>query len=89
MEAGGWLAFSAWRFLDSRRLRQRILPLPADLKAEAGDWLLDWRRGKRATRYCHYIDDQEHEELVAASGLRVIDDFRADGGLNRYTVLRG
>ncbi len=85
---GGWLAFTAWRFYDSLRFRARIQPWDADIRVEAGDYLLDWRRGERALRYCHHIDDEEHAGLIAASGLRVVDDFRSDGGLNRYTLLR-
>ena len=85
---GGWLAFSAWRFMDSPKLRERVAPWPDDFEVEDGDWLLDWRRGGRALRYCHYVDDAEHEELVAAAGLRAVDDWRDDGGLNRYTVMR-
>ena len=84
---GGWLAFTAWRFIESQRLRARIQPWDSDIKVEAGDYLLDWRRGERALRYCHYIDEEEHAELIAAAGLRVVDDYREDGGLNRYTVL--
>ena len=84
---GGWLAFTAWRFIESQRLRARIQPWSSDIKVETGDYLLDWRRGQRALRYCHHIDDQEHAELIAASGMRVLADFREDGGLNRYTVL--
>ena len=85
---GGWLVFSAWRFLDSPKLRERVAPWPAGLPAEEGDCLLDWRRGGRALRYCHCIDDAEHEELVVAAGLRVEDDWLDDGNLNRYTVMR-
>ncbi|MDE2649271.1 MAG: class I SAM-dependent methyltransferase, partial [Chloroflexota bacterium] len=85
---GGWLAFTAWRFLDSARFQKRILPWGGDFQVEAGDCLLDWRRGSRAIRYCHHIDDAEHEGLIAATGLRLVDDYREDGGLNRYTILQ-
>ncbi len=85
---GGWLAFTAWRFLDSARLQERILPWSDDFQVEAGDYLLDWRRGSRAVRYCHHIDDGEHAGLISATGLRVVDDYREDGGLNRYTILQ-
>ncbi len=85
---GGWLAFTAWRFLDSARFQRRIVPWSDDIQVEAGDYLLDWRRGSRAVRYCHHIDDAEHESLITATGLRVVDDYREDGGLNRYTILR-
>lgn len=91
VEAGGWLVFTAWRFLEDERLRRRIVPWPDEFELEAGDYLLDWRRGERALRYCHYIDDAEHRRLLEATGLSLAADFRADGAggaLNRYTVLR-
>ena len=87
---GGWLVLAAWRFYEQERFRRRILPWPEGISVERHDYLLDWRRGGRALRYCHYIDDEEHESLVAAAGLPVIDDYRADGAesrLNRYTVM--
>ncbi|MCY3977365.1 MAG: hypothetical protein OXG23_04635, partial [Chloroflexi bacterium] len=88
---GGYLALAAWRFYEQDRFRRRIVPWGGDIAVEKHDYLLDWRRGQRALRYCHYVDDDEHAELIAASGLSVIADFRADGAegdLNRYTVLR-
>ena len=88
---GGYLVFAAWRFYEQERFRQRIVPWPADIEVEKNDFLLDWRRGQTALRYCHYVDDEEHAALIAASGLSLIADFRADGAtgeLNRYEVLR-
>ena len=88
---GGLLIFAAWRFFEEERLRARILPWDSALPVEKNDYLLDWRRGERALRYCHYVDDAEHAELVAATGLSVQADFRADGAsgtLNRYSVLK-
>lgn len=88
---GGLLFFSAWRFAEFERFRRRIVPWPADLSAEPGDYLLDWRRGERALRYCHFVDEAEHAALIAASGLRAIMTFCADGesgASNRYSMLR-
>jgi hypothetical protein len=91
---GGLLIFTGWRFYEYERFRERILPWPAGVAREAGDFLLDWRRGHAANtalRYCHYIDDDEHAALVAASGLEQVDSFRADGhtnDINQYAVLR-
>ena len=88
---GGYLAFAAWRFFEQERFRRRIIPWGDDIKVEKHDYLLDWRRGERALRYCHYVDDDEHARLVEATGLSVVADFRADGAegdLNRYTVLQ-
>ncbi len=88
---GGVLAFAAWHFYEYKRFRQRILPWPPDLVAEPGDYLLDWRRGARAPRYCHYVDDAEHATLIAATGLRELATYRADGhtgDVNQYSILR-
>lgn len=88
---GGLLVFAAWRFYEYERFREHIVPWPDNLQAESYDYLLDWRRGQTALRYCHYVDDAEHAELVAATGLQEIDTYRADGeggALNCYSVLR-
>lgn len=86
VEPGGWLIFSEWRFYEDARLRERILPWDAEMQVEQGDYLLDWRRGTTALRYCHDVDDKEHERLVAATGLAVVAEFRADSA-NLYSVL--
>jgi SAM-dependent methyltransferase len=91
---GGVLAFTGWCFYEYERFRARIVDWPPDLTPERHDYLLDWRRGHAANtalRYCHYIDDAEHADLLAASGLVQIATFRADGhtgDINRYGVLR-
>jgi SAM-dependent methyltransferase len=89
---GGVLAFTAWRFAEHARFRERIMPPPADLALEPHDYLLDWRAGAApALRYCHYADDAELDALTQASGLARIDAFRADGDtgdLNAYRVLK-
>ncbi len=88
---GGILAFAAWRFYDYERFRRRIVDWPDDIQVEAHDYLLDWRQGERALRYCHFVDDDEHGQLVAVTGLHLIADYRADsatGDANRYSILR-
>lgn len=88
---GGLLAFACWRFYEYPRFRERIVPWPEDITVEAGDYLLDWRRGATALRYCHYVDDAEHAALVAAAGMTEILTYRADGKMgdaNRYSLLR-
>lgn len=90
---GGLLVFAAWRFYEYERFRERLTPWPDELAAqvEAHDYLLDWRRGERALRYCHYVDDTEQAALIRASGLQHIETYRADGqtgDANCYSVLR-
>ncbi len=93
VKPGGLLAFACWRFYEQVRLRDRIVPWDSDLasQVEPGDYLLDWRRGTHALRYCHHVDDAEHAALIAASGLREIERYRADGetaDANLYSLLR-
>ncbi len=91
VKPGGILVFTAWRFYEYQRFRDRITEWPNDLQIEPNDYLLDWRRGAVSLRYCHYTDDAEHEALIAATGLTEIETFRADGlggTTNRYSFLR-
>lgn len=88
---GGLLAFAAWRFYDFPRFRARIVPWPDEVAVEPGDYLLDWRRGERALRYCHAVDETEHAALVEAAGLAELETFCADGrpnAMNRYSLLK-
>jgi tRNA (uracil-5-)-methyltransferase TRM9 len=90
---GGILALACWRFYEFDRFRARIVPWPEVLQAqvELHDYLLDWRRGEVALRYCHYVDDNEQDALAQGTGLTEIDRFRADGytnTVNSYVVLQ-
>lgn len=91
VKSGGLLVFTAWRFYEYERFRERITPWPDDIQVEPNDYLLDWRRGTVSLRYCHYTNDSEHDALVAASGLTEIATYRADGQggtANLYSLLR-
>jgi tRNA (uracil-5-)-methyltransferase TRM9 len=91
VKTGGLLCFAAWRFYEYERFRERLVAWPEHLEVEQHDYLLDWRRGENALRYCHYVDDAEEQALIAATGLQVVTQYRADGENNRmnsYTLLR-
>jgi len=90
VKPNGHLVFAAWRFYEQERFKKRIVAWDDDLTVEQHDYLLDWRRGEQALRYCHYVDDAEHADLIQATELTLIADYRADGStndLNRYSVL--
>lgn len=92
VKTGGFLVFAAWCFYENERFRKRLVDWSPELaeEVERHDYLLDWRRGEHALRYCHYVDDSEHVTLIEASGLQEITQYRADGAnnaLNRYSVL--
>jgi tRNA (uracil-5-)-methyltransferase TRM9 len=80
---GGCLIVSAWQFLTNARMRRKIVDWAEagvpEGALEAGDYLLDWKRGGRGLRYCHMIDAEEMGRLIAAAGLRLRETFRAGG----------
>lgn len=91
---GGLLAFACWRFAEYERFQQRIVPWPDDFpvaELDADDYLLDWRRGESALRYCHHVNDAEHAALIQATGLTELTTYRADGftgDVNCYSLLK-
>jgi tRNA (uracil-5-)-methyltransferase TRM9 len=90
---GGILALAMWRFYEFARFQERIVAWDDDLApmVEKNDFLLDWRRGERALRYCHYIDDDEQNTLIRATELTLLESYRADGynnAVNSYVVLQ-
>jgi hypothetical protein len=94
LKTTGYAIVSTWRFLAHERLRRKIvdwdeLGIDED-ELDRGDYLLDWRRGGRGLRYCHLVDEEEVEQLAAASGFRVRETFRAggrEGDLSLFAVL--
>ncbi len=94
LKPGGHVVLSTWRFLAHPRMRRKIVDwAEVDIdegELDAGDYLLDWRRGGHGLRYCHMIDEEEVEELAAASGLVVRETFRAggrEGDLSLFSIL--
>lgn len=91
----GRAVITAWQFANKARFDDKIVPPqtaglePGDL--EENDYILDWKRGKQAYRYCHYASSSELKQLAADQpGLSLIKQFTADGkshDLNLYTVL--
>jgi tRNA (uracil-5-)-methyltransferase TRM9 len=94
LEPGGCLILSTWQFLDSPRMRRKIVDWTevgiVEEALEPGDYLLDWKRGGRGLRYCHLVDEAEVGRLAAESGFRVRETFRAggrEGNLSLFAVL--
>lgn len=92
---GGTVILSTWQFLDTERMRRKIVDWSevgmAEGDLESGDYLLDWKRGGRGLRYCHLVDKAEVEQLAAESGLRVRETFRAggrEGDLSLFAILQ-
>lgn len=93
LEPGARCAVSVWQFLHVPRLRRRIVPWSeVDLRPEdvdAGDYLLDWRRGGRGLRYVHHFDEPELTRLCHRAGFRLLDIYRSDGHAPALRVAEG
>lgn len=81
-ESGLWI-HSNWNFLSSDRLRARIQPWEtvglSDEDVDAGDYLLDWRRGGYGLRYVHHFTPPELKTFAGETGFTVLDTYHSDG----------
>jgi len=91
----GIIVITAWQFLDNPKLKERLINfdkvgIEKD-EVEENDYLLDWRRGEQAIRYCHYTDTEEMNNLIKDSNLEIIEKYKADSktnNLNQYYLLK-
>jgi tRNA (uracil-5-)-methyltransferase TRM9 len=87
---GGRFIHSEWQFLSSEKWRRRIQPWSeaglTQAEVDPGDYLLDWRGGRRGLRYVHAFDEAELQALAAASGFEVRETFYSDGENGRLGV---
>jgi SAM-dependent methyltransferase len=89
----GKLTISTWDFLQSARLRKRILSWEevgfSQQDVEEGDYLLDWRKGGYGKRYVHHFNQDELTTLAQEIGCEIQKTFTSDGEggkLGRYHV---
>ena len=87
LNPGGQLIHSNWQFLESPKLRERILPWEtvglSDEDVDEHDYLLDWRRGGIGYRYVHYYTSAELHALAEETGFKIIGLFTSDGEGNK------
>jgi tRNA (uracil-5-)-methyltransferase TRM9 len=95
LNPGGTLILSVWQFLNTPRLRARILPWSMvglkDEEVDPGDYLLSWGEGAVGQRYCAAIAEETLCALALQAGLATVETFYADGhegNLSLYGVFR-
>lgn len=83
IEPEGVFTFSIWNFLESPKLRGRVLPWSTvellEEQLEGGDYLLDWKRGGYGLRYVHAFEDDELVNLARVSGFEQVETYFSDG----------
>ena len=89
----GVVILSTWQFLESPRLRARILPWRAagiaDEQVEPGDHLLAWGQGNAGGVTAPGSDREELDALAGEAGLNPVAHYTGDGregNLNLYGV---
>lgn len=86
----GELIHSEWQFLNSNRLRSRILPWDMigvdDRAVDEGDYLLDWRQGGFGVRYVHAFSEAELSDLADETGFSIRHTFLSDGEGDRLAL---
>lgn len=96
LKEDGLLIISLWKFMKYERFRSKVLEQETAEKMgfknlEKNDFIMDWKRGEHALRYCHHFDKEEQEKLVALSGISLVDSFESDAkekNVNQYLVLK-
>ena len=90
----GFICISMWKFMDDDHEKSKIVAIEDinlnNLDLEDSDFFLSWKKGKTAYRYCHYVSEEEKNNLIKDSGLKLVGNFFADGKsgkLNEYLVL--
>lgn len=90
LKKDGVLIISLWQFMEFDRFKKKVIEYP-DKDLENNDYILDWKRGERAYRYCHFINLKEQKKLIKNSKLKLINSLRADGkekNVNQYLILQ-
>jgi hypothetical protein len=83
LASNGKFILSNWQFLNSAKLWARIQPWEriglTSADVDAGDYLLDWRRGGEGLRYVHQFKEEELAGLAHESGFEIVASFYSDG----------
>ncbi|MBD3250297.1 MAG: methyltransferase domain-containing protein [Candidatus Pacebacteria bacterium] len=95
LSKSGLMIMTAWQFgaekrFDDRQIDPQTIGIDPEL-LEQDDYILDWKRGEEAVRYCHWIKPAEMQEIAQQADLEIIDQFAADGKskeLNNYYLLQ-
>jgi tRNA (uracil-5-)-methyltransferase TRM9 len=102
MNADSVFVVTFWKFKDIPRLERRIIREGSDELSqvlesfdlhlddlEENDHILDWERGMKAYRYCHYYSTAEATALLEQAGFRVKESYLADAKedvVNEYMI---
>ncbi|MEI7603942.1 MAG: class I SAM-dependent methyltransferase [bacterium] len=86
----GIAIISIWKFMDDEKIKDKKNDWSQfdikDRELEKDDYLLSWERGKISYRYCHFVSDDEENELFTNINYSFYADGKS-GQLNKYVIL--
>lgn len=98
ISSDGFIVISFWQFMEFDRLRKKVVKdnqtlttIIGDTQLETNDFIMDWKRGQNAFRFCHLVDEQEQTKLISQTNAQLIKKYRADakeGNANQYVILK-
>ena len=95
LKPGGYCAISVWQFLQTERLRKKIVPWKriglTKEQVDYNDYLVDWKGGKYGIRYVHHFSIDSLKKICQGTGFQIKDVFLNDGkkaNLGLYTILQ-
>ena len=91
LKRGGLLIFTLWQFKNIERLKKKIVKNHKFKNLEENDYILKWEKGRKANRYCHFVDKEELKKMLSELKMELIDEFEADakeGSGNKYIILK-
>lgn len=96
LKPNGIMILTFWQFMNDPKLAERaqtahqfLKDIPAG-ELDENDYILDWKRGDTAYRYCHLIDQVEQKKLLSMIPISLTHSFRNDGyqsDMNQYWLL--
>jgi 2-polyprenyl-3-methyl-5-hydroxy-6-metoxy-1,4-benzoquinol methylase len=99
IEPRGYLIFTTWEFLEEPQLAKKLVTAEKlaqylkehELELGKGDHIMSWGKNERSYRFVHAFDTEEKKELIEATGLNLIREFKDDGRngkLNHIFILQ-
>lgn len=91
LSKNGLLIVNFWQFNNVIRMRKKIVKDHKFTDLEKNDFILDWKMGVEAQRYCHFADKQELTKILNELKMETVSTFVADGKEkkgNKYLILR-
>jgi tRNA (uracil-5-)-methyltransferase TRM9 len=94
LQKNGLLVFTNWHFNKFKRFNSYVIPWKKvgliKSQIETGDYLLDWKKGVTAYRYCNLMTEKELKQIQTELKMKLVADYLADaksGQGNRYVIL--